>query len=100
MYNNQNNQQAVQSIRQARGIVNQLRQAEQKNAMNARQLSDMEAGNELTLRQGNLNNPQSMAQKEGQAANQLQNFANAEQNATRQLDQLNQLLSQIENQLQ
>ena len=56
----------------------------------------MEASNELTLRQGSMNTPQALIQREGQAANQLRNFANVEQNAVRQLDQLNQILSQLE----
>lgn len=95
----QNNQQLLQSIRQARGIVNQLRQTEQSNVTKARQLADMEASNELTLQQGTMGKAQTLAQREGQAANQLQDFANLEQNAVKQLDQVNQILSQIENQL-
>lgn len=41
----QNNQQALQSIQQARNIINQLKQAEQRNSMSANKLADMEAGN-------------------------------------------------------
>ncbi|NMB39297.1 MAG: hypothetical protein GX994_06975 [Firmicutes bacterium] len=92
MFNQQpNKQQALQSIQQARNIVNQLRQAESQNANRAKQLSDMEASNELIL--------PGMAKREGQTADQLRNFANVERNAARQLEQLNQILSQLESQL-
>jgi hypothetical protein len=95
----QNNQQALQSIQQARNIINQLKQAEQRNSMSANKLADMEAGNEFALNQNDTLNAQAMAQREGQAAGQLQNLAHAEKNATHQLDQLNQILSQLESKL-
>ena len=72
------NPQAQQTLTAMRNIVRGLRQAERNNAATA---------------------TQGMAQREGQATSSLGGFAQAENNAVKQLDQLEQMLSQLEGML-
>ena len=60
----------------------------------------MEASNEMALNKGNLGNLQSLMQRENQASNMLGQFSQRESYAAQQLAQLDNMLSELENQLQ
>lgn len=80
-----------------RTIIHNLKQAEQNNANLARQLAAQEAKNANLLNTGS--NMPGMANLEAQAANILTHFERAEQNAVQQLNQLDQMITDLQNQL-
>lgn len=82
-----------------RAIINNLKQSEQQNVMLARQLAGQEANNANLLNNAGTINLQTMANGEAQAATILSQFENAERHAVQQLDQLEQLVSQVQSQL-
>ncbi|BCV25502.1 MAG TPA: hypothetical protein GXX50_01715 [Firmicutes bacterium] len=94
-----NTNQARQTISQMRQIVGQLQRSEATNVRSAQRLAQDEKANQQVLSNARSPNYQATAAKEAQAANQLNQFANAENNAVSQLKQLDQLLSTLENQL-
>lgn len=93
------NNQYNQTFQSMRTIINNLRQSEQKNVNLARQLAGQEANNAHTLSNAGQPNLQGMANIEAQAASLLSQFETAEKNAVQQLDQLDQMLSQLQSQM-
>lgn len=93
------NNQYNQTFQSMRTIINNLRQSEQKNVNLARQLAGQEANNAHTLNNAGQPNLQGMANIEAQAASLLSQFETAEKNAVQQLDQLDQMLSQLQSQM-
>lgn len=97
---NVDNNQVQGTLQSMRNVLNQMRQQELNNAEMAQELSAMEAANQDMLTSGGSVNAQMMAGREGQAANNLGQLANAENGAAQQLAQLDQMLSELENQMQ
>jgi len=93
------NNQFYQNFQAMRAIINNLKQSEQQNVMLARQLAGQEANNANLLNNAGTINLQTMANGEAQAATILSQFENAERHAVQQLDQLEQLVSQVQSQL-
>ncbi|HEY8464634.1 MAG TPA: hypothetical protein VIM29_11590 [Bacillota bacterium] len=93
------NNQFNQNFQAMRAIINNLKQSEQQNVMLARQLAGQEANNANLLNNAGTINLQAMANGEAQAATILSQFENAERHAVQQLDQLEQLVSQVQSQL-
>ncbi|MGE5583707.1 MAG: hypothetical protein ACM3X9_14405 [Bacillota bacterium] len=91
-----NNNQISQNLQSMRTIVNNLRQSETNTANLARQLAGQEAANASDLSKGNVGSVMNMAQREAQAANLLNQLTAAEQNAVRQLNELDQAISNLQ----
>lgn len=94
-----NTNQVRQTINQMRQIIGQLERGESANVRAAQKLAQDEKANQQVLAGARSPNYQATAAKEAHAASQLNQFASAENNAAAQLRQLNQLLTNLENQL-